>query len=213
MTARIGERVARLRAERKMTVQALADRCAELGVPLGRVTLTKLEGGKRQAITPAELTVLAAALGAAPIELLYPIGYGDDVEILPGRFLDPLAAVQWFCGELNLELTSVGALTQPASTASEQSGVYLLQMHRDFVDKFQDAEAAAAAAFARAAGSGADERDRERAAYHHAATEEMRGLAQMALRPVRSEMRRRGMMLPVLTPSLKLDDEEAADEH
>jgi hypothetical protein len=33
-------------------------------------------------------TVLAAALEAAPIELLYPIGYGDDVEILPGRFLD-----------------------------------------------------------------------------------------------------------------------------
>ena len=87
-----------------MTVRTVADRCAELGLPLGRVTITKLEGGKRQAITPAELAVLAAALGAAPADLLYPIGHEDEIEVLPDLFMDSEHALQWFNGELKLEI-------------------------------------------------------------------------------------------------------------
>jgi hypothetical protein len=65
-------------------------------------------------------------------------------------------------------------------------------MHRDFVDKFQGAEAAAADAFARASGTDADDHARERAGYLRGAAEEMRKLALMVLPPVRSEMRSRG---------------------
>src|SRR5450756_825662 len=111
MTARIGERVARVRLRQEMTVQALADRCAELGLPVGRVTLTKLERGIRQAVTPAEVMVLAAALGVPPIELLMPVGIGEQVEILPGQVIDSLAAVRWFRGDLNLVVTG-GVVTE-----------------------------------------------------------------------------------------------------
>lgn len=213
MTARIGERVARIRADRKLTLQAVSDRCAELGVPLGRVTLTKLEGGKRQAITPAELTVLAAALDAAPVELLYPIGYDDKVEILPDRMVDPLDAVRWFAGELKLELAQDSTkLVLPSS--GEESSVYLLQLHRDFVEQFVGAQEQAALAFERAAAPDADEHARSDVAFHRANVEETRKLAQKMLQRTRSDMRRRGMMLPDLPPSLGLDDsEEAASEH
>ena len=90
MTTEIGTRVAyyRKRATRpdgkKLTVQALADRCSALGLPLGRVTIAKLESGLRQGITPAEVLVLAAALDVAPTDLLLPIAGSATTEALPG---------------------------------------------------------------------------------------------------------------------------------
>src|ERR1035438_6536333 len=111
MTAGIGERVARFRKRaadangKQMTVQALADRCAELGLPLGRLTITKLERGNRQAVTPAEVMVLALALEVPPVELIFPVGQSEDVEILPGRKVPPLDGLRWFSGELALDVT------------------------------------------------------------------------------------------------------------
>jgi len=108
-TADIGKRVAAFRERRGMTVQALADRCAGLGLPLGRVALTKLETGKRQGVTPAELMVFAAVFEVAPIELIFPIGYAGRVELFPGAELRPLDAVNWFCGGVALDVSLDGA--------------------------------------------------------------------------------------------------------
>jgi transcriptional regulator with XRE-family HTH domain len=207
MTARIGERVARLRAEREMTVQALADRCAELGVSLGRVTLTKLEGGKRQAITPAELVVLAAALDAAPIELLYPIGYEEHVEVLPGRMVDPLAAVRWFAGELNMDAAADRTVLRGPPVGKE-SAPYLLQQHRDSVDDVVKAEGEAALALAAASAPEADKHAGSDAAYRVDLASRMRNIAGRSLRPIRAEMRRRKMILPELPPYLEAEQED-----
>ena len=57
---------------RGMTVQALADRCTELGLPIGRVALTKLENGAREKVSVAEIFVLAAALEVPPVLLIFP---------------------------------------------------------------------------------------------------------------------------------------------
>ncbi|MEU5195221.1 helix-turn-helix transcriptional regulator [Streptomyces scabiei] len=101
VAGRVGKQVALARegaAGRKMTAQALADRCAQLGHPLDRSVIAKLEKGIRQTITVAELLVLAEALGVPPIELLFPLAEAD-VEALPGASRSTWAAAQWFMGE------------------------------------------------------------------------------------------------------------------
>lgn len=80
-----------------MTVQGLADKCADLGLPLHRTVLAKLEAGHRDHISVPELLVLARALGAGPGQLLIPDG-DEPVEVLPGEVLPHDKAVSWFAG-------------------------------------------------------------------------------------------------------------------
>lgn len=82
-----------------MTAQALADRCAELGLPLDRAVIAKLEKGLRQSLTVAELLVLAKALGVPPIQLVFAVGHDDVTEVLPGQAVDTWEAAKWFTGE------------------------------------------------------------------------------------------------------------------
>jgi transcriptional regulator with XRE-family HTH domain len=98
---RIGEQVANARegkGGRKMTAQALADRCAELGHPLDRSVIAKLEKGIRQTVTVADLLVLAEALGVPPISLLFPLSE-KEIEALPRAVRPTWSAAQWFTAE------------------------------------------------------------------------------------------------------------------
>jgi transcriptional regulator with XRE-family HTH domain len=203
MTAQIGERVARTRSKRDMTVQALADRCAEMGLPIGRVTITKLERGMRQAVTPAEVMVLAAALDVAPVELLFPVGVDERIEILPGQLVDSLAAVRWFCGDLKLEVSGgvVKALRRPET--EEESGVVLLEKHDKIAYDWNELRSVVPRAALRATDR---KRDREDFAYWRAVNKASREWATESLRYVRAEMRRRGMTLPPVPLGLSLDD-------
>lgn len=90
--------VRRLRGKR--TAQWLADRTEVLGYPLSRAVISDLEVGRRRYITTAELTVLAAALSTAPVNLVYPGPYGDEVRVLPNESVTELIAAQWFSGLL-----------------------------------------------------------------------------------------------------------------
>jgi len=95
----IGQRVAYYRARRSMSAQQLADRCAELGMPaVSRIVITKLENGRREVVSTAELQVLAMALDVPPVLLLFPLGHAAEVEILPGHEADPWDAILWFLG-------------------------------------------------------------------------------------------------------------------
>jgi transcriptional regulator with XRE-family HTH domain len=104
LTQRIGAEVRGHRMQRKMTVQALADRCAELGLPLSRVTLTKMERGTREHVSVPELLILGAALEVAPLELVLPsnrrfgVAWQPEREILPRQFMRQREAVRWFAG-------------------------------------------------------------------------------------------------------------------
>jgi transcriptional regulator with XRE-family HTH domain len=96
----IGWCVANYRADLEISAQQLADRCAELGMPsLSRTVITKLENGRREVVSTAELQVLAMALAVPAILLLFPLGRADTVEVLPGRHVDPYAAMEWFTGD------------------------------------------------------------------------------------------------------------------
>src|SRR5260221_5345242 len=114
VTASAGRRVALRGAQAGLSVQALADRCAELGLPLGRVTLSKLELGMRASLNIGELLVLAAALDMPPAELVFPAGLGGDVEVLPGQTLPAWDAAKWLSGDARLEESPGGPRVVPA---------------------------------------------------------------------------------------------------
>ena len=90
-----------------MTAVDLAERTKELGYPVTRVAITKIENNTRSGkLDIAELLVIAAALGVPPILLLYPVYPYGAVEVLPlpagdGR-ASQFAALRWFAGEQNL---------------------------------------------------------------------------------------------------------------
>ncbi|MFB6567362.1 helix-turn-helix domain-containing protein [Streptomyces noursei] len=102
---RVGQEVARARQYttdengRRMSAQALADRCAELGHPLDRSVIAKLERGIRQSVSVADLLVLAKALDLPPLALVFPVGYEEEVEVLPGRSEHPVTGLRWASGE------------------------------------------------------------------------------------------------------------------
>jgi transcriptional regulator with XRE-family HTH domain len=122
----VGQRVAYFRERsrdergRKLTAQALADKCEELGVHLGRPTIAKLEKGLRETITVGELHALAKALSVSPADLVFPVGQAADVEVLPGQRMDTWDAVLWFSG----------FAAQPGGRAPNGEGViHLYQSH------------------------------------------------------------------------------------
>jgi hypothetical protein len=129
VTADIGKRVAWHRARADLTVQALSERCAELGLPLGRVVLSKLELGLRQTLNVGELLVLAHALDVSPAVLIFPLGHKDEVEVLPGQTLSPWDAVKWLSGAARLEKSRDGL---QAALPSHRSPVVLFREHEQY---------------------------------------------------------------------------------
>ena len=203
----LGKRVASWRERRGMTVQQLSDRCAELGLPIGRVTIAKLENGLRQGVTPYEVIVLAAVLGVAPIELILPIGREKRVQLWPGAEVDPLSAVRWFCGDAALN-TAPGDVRVRRPASGEESSTYLLQYHDELIHKL----AALTGNVARAAADfEADPEDvAKQAALARAKREaqEWNKYPRDLLQRTRDEMRQRGMILPVLPAGLDLDERD-----
>jgi transcriptional regulator with XRE-family HTH domain len=103
LAARVGRAVYQRRKALKLTAEQLAQRTVDLGYPITRVAVTKIEGGARAGkLDVAEVLVLAAALNIPPMLLLLP-GYGrsnDAVETLPGRKAESRHAALWFAGQL-----------------------------------------------------------------------------------------------------------------
>jgi hypothetical protein len=123
-TASVGERVAYFRSlatdakGRKMTAQALSDRCKELGLPMHRVVIAKLEKGLRESVTAAEILVLAAALDIPPILLIFPLR-NQEAELLPGKMVPAWLGALWFCGWGELREARPGVKSYaPAGSAS-----------------------------------------------------------------------------------------------
>lgn len=83
-----------------MSAQALADRCAELGMPsLKRQAITNLENGRRSAVTVEELLVLAEALDVPPVLLFIPLDGRTDLEVTPNLTMGSWEALFWVSGE------------------------------------------------------------------------------------------------------------------
>ncbi|WP_327319290.1 hypothetical protein [Streptomyces sp. NBC_01235] len=157
---RVGREVARARegvGGRRMTAQALANRTAELGHPLDRSVIAKLEKGFRQSVTVADVVVLARALDVAPVSLLFPLGE-PEVELAPGDIRSTWPALQWFGAE--------GPYPAPSGSEGETQrwepppAIGLFRQHEDYVHQCLQAAARAADSRLQSTLSEGDERAR-----------------------------------------------------
>jgi transcriptional regulator with XRE-family HTH domain len=98
-TAVIAGQVQRIRSERGMSAQQLAEVTTGLGHPVPRSVIANLESGRRDVVSVAELLVLARALGVPPVVLIFPLGKERAIEVLPGTVADTWAAAKWLTGE------------------------------------------------------------------------------------------------------------------
>lgn len=105
---RIGAEVKRLRGNGR-SAQWLSERCAELGYPIGRATISEIEVGRRKTISVPELIVLAEALGVPPVQVLYPGLPDGDTEYLPGQHVSAIEAVLKFSEQDDLTGLVAGA--------------------------------------------------------------------------------------------------------
>ena len=117
-TAGIGERLRAARRAAGLSTQEIADRTAAMGYPMARASIANLETRPREKIYLQDVTVLAAALGVSPVEILYPLEVNivpsatptpvgvirrgvlknTSTQVLPGRTERAPAAVAWFTG-------------------------------------------------------------------------------------------------------------------
>jgi transcriptional regulator with XRE-family HTH domain len=214
IAAQVGRQIAHFRAKgfaqgKRMTAQGLADRCAELGLPLDRAVIAKLEKGLRQTITVGEVLVLAKALGVPPLLLVFPVGQQALTEALPGRAVPTWNAAKWFAGddplfrehheELGIWLTDPEDADAWNRAAGIPIGMYRQhdRLLQDYGDALSQAEAAR-----RAAGAAATQGERD--AYLGRAEAEDRRLREVEsrLRNDRAYMRRNGCEPPDLPLSL-----------
>ena len=178
-------------------------------MPIPRSVLANLESGRRDTVSVAEVLVLAASLDVAPIELICPVGFDKEAEMLPGRMMDPLYAMRWFTGELKLDVSDDGTWIMRAPGTAEQSSTYLVEYHDELINRLRTQEADAARALADASAEGADDRALAEARYKIGAAQEWHDFIREPLRRVRAEMHDRGMLLPELPPDVKLEESDA----
>jgi transcriptional regulator with XRE-family HTH domain len=96
LTGQIAAAISATRAAQGMSVLRLAGRTGELGYPMHRTAIAKIESGDR-VVTVAELIALAAALGTTPMALLF-ADTEATVEVLPGIDVTGADAAGWFAG-------------------------------------------------------------------------------------------------------------------
>jgi transcriptional regulator with XRE-family HTH domain len=135
---RIGRAVASRRKALDMTAQQLAKRCEDLGVPIHRTTITKIENG-RSRFDLGELIVLAVALNTSPVTLLYPGPYGGLVDLIPRLRTTEFTAAQWFSGLQPVLEDGVAAGDAAHRRAGYRKSVETLQTLRR-IEAFQESK-------------------------------------------------------------------------
>ncbi|MEV5938708.1 helix-turn-helix transcriptional regulator [Streptomyces sp. NPDC051994] len=106
--ATVAAEVRRRRKGLGWSAQDLADRCEEIGHPIPRNVIANMESGRRSTLPLVDVMVLAEALNAPPVCLIYPAGYVEDVQRLPLQHpVSTLDALSWFTGE-NMALGADG---------------------------------------------------------------------------------------------------------
>lgn len=100
----IGERVEKIRKARGMTRDKLAATLQDMGLDWSRLTVNRLEIGRRENVTVIELLALCTALDIAPVDLLVP-PYLDDNQsyrVAPKASAAVIHVREWIRGEQQL---------------------------------------------------------------------------------------------------------------
>jgi transcriptional regulator with XRE-family HTH domain len=191
--AAIGRRVARRRGELRLSTQQLADRCEQLGMAgLTRQVLARLEHGRRESVSTAELAVIAAALETAPVLLQYPVGVAESAEYLPGKLAPPYDAARWWGGEAGLSKDG------DIAAGARRAPVMLFRDHAQVLAELDDSVTEAHFAGARR---------RQFSEDGLSPTERTMMIAVVALREIREGIRDLGLDPPPLPGGLSWLDE------
>lgn len=108
-----------------MSAQQLADATERAGHGIPRSVLANLESGRRETVTVPELVTLARVLHVWPIELVFPLGRAETVELLPGKQVPTWSAVKWFTGEGPFPDQPIPDLSAP------RAGTSAIELHRE----------------------------------------------------------------------------------
>jgi transcriptional regulator with XRE-family HTH domain len=106
----VADQVSHRRRAAGLNRDQLAKACRDRGAPdtftasavANIETGRKVEGRRRRDVTIEELALLGAALKVPPALLVFPLGGLDDLEVLPGRWVDAWIGYQWFVGSGSL---------------------------------------------------------------------------------------------------------------
>lgn len=86
-----------------MSAQAVADKTIEIGFPITRATVSKIENGNRGGkVEVAELLVLAEALAISPAALMWHDAPDAESRVLPERHTKAGQGFRMFTGEFDL---------------------------------------------------------------------------------------------------------------
>lgn len=192
-SAVIAAQIRKRREQLGLNREQLAERCATHGAPqLTHAAITNIETGRpdkagkrRRDVSVEELLVLARALDASPLLMMFPIGRQDEVEVLPGQSVDTWAGLRWFTGQAGFPIEG---LPIEVSTSGGKP-LKLFEKHQDLVSRhyfltFKTSQAQE---------EGPDSLQALRAEFE---------TVENALREVREDMRTLGLKPPQLTENL-----------
>lgn len=85
-----------------LTAVDLANRTKEVGYPITRATIAKIESNSRNSkVDLAEISALAAALRVAPVDLIFPGQPSAKYRVTPRSPMDAEGCSAWFYGDEN----------------------------------------------------------------------------------------------------------------
>ncbi|MFC4035768.1 helix-turn-helix domain-containing protein [Streptomyces polygonati] len=198
-TGRIAHRMRDARKAAGLTMAAVAQGCADRGLPeVTEHSLKNLESGRKTSVTVADFFVLADVLGVPPVTLLFPLGSAATVEVLPGQEVSTWDALTWFTGEAPVD--------RPATEGTARDVLDVFRQHGDLV-----AGAAASTALARerrrSASTTLDRARRTTLLQRAEGYEEHAFEDCQELRALRNNMRERSLVPPALPDELAFVDD------
>jgi|GEM_PF-1270175 len=138
ITHAVGSAIRYWRERRQMTTRELEEATSQLGQTISRAVITNLENQRRDAVSLAEVLVLAAALDVSPILLIAPVGREPKVEILPGVEVTPWESRGWVHGALAAKYAN---FSNERWTESNRV-LYLYEVHRNLIRRYHQMVAA-----------------------------------------------------------------------
>jgi len=133
LTRIVARQVRRWREVRGISAQQLSDRTRQLGHHVPRSVITNLENHRRDAVSVAELLVLAAALDVPPVLLVAAVGHEASVTILPDVGETTWRARGWILGALAPNYSTFS----PRSWQEGRHAIELFDIHRLLVTECQ----------------------------------------------------------------------------
>lgn len=140
----VAKQVLRWRRRRNLSVQALADRIADLGGSLNRIAISRIENGNRS-VGLDDWLLLSHALAVPPVLLFVDLEGGDDVAVAPMVTLHPWLVWNWATGQEAPIVRRPGEgnlITRVEEFGQARTAIQLYREEESAADRVHDAKSA-----------------------------------------------------------------------